>query len=120
MRPRCFILQEILKRDPSTGTMQPVMDFRKVLEYGDPVVCLPSGRVGLTPGPTIDILRSKLRDFNDDDFIVPVGHPGVIALAGAIAAENNMGRFKMLIWDKDARQYLQVEYDLHHRIRKEN
>ena len=118
MVARCFILQEVMKKT-ERGEFVPVMDFRKVLEYGEPIVCLPSGRVGLTPGPTIDLLKEKLKDFNDNDFIVPVGHPGLIALAGAIAMNNNRGKMKMLIWDKDSKRYIKVDYDLNYRTRKD-
>lgn len=119
MRARCFILQEPMKRDHESGQMVPVMDFRNVLEYGDPVVCLGSGRVSLTPGPTIDTLRDKLRDFSDDDYIVSVGDPSAIFIAAMIAGDVNNGKCKLLKWDKEARRYIKVQIDVHYRTRKE-
>ena len=114
-----YIIQEPTRRDASGGFL-PVMDFRKVLEYGDPVVLLPNGRVGFTPGPTIDTLRDKLRGFTDDDYIVSVGDPTAIFATAMIASDINNGKCKMLKWDKEARRYICVQLDIHHRTRKEN
>jgi len=119
-----FVLQEVMRKSAvidGVTIMSPTIDFSNAIEYGDLVVCLPAGRVSLSPGPTIDTLKEKLRNFSDDDYLLPVGNPGLIAVAGAIAAENNMGRFKVLIWDKEVRRYIKVDYDLNYRRnRKEN
>jgi hypothetical protein len=112
MRGKVYIIQEVMKRDPATGNMVSVMDFRKALEYGDLEVCLPNGRVSLTPGPTVEALRHKLKDFCDDDYIVAVGDPSAIMIAGAMASEANRGKFKLLKWDRDSRQYISVAVDL--------
>ena len=119
MPSRCFIIQEPVKKDAASGQMVPMMDFRKALEYGEPVVCLPCGRVAFAPGPTVQTLNEKLRDFSDDDYLVAVGDPSAIAIAGAIAASNNRGRFKMLKWDKESRKYIKIEVNLYPH-RKEN
>jgi hypothetical protein len=100
--------------------MVPMFDFRKAAEYGDLEVCLPNGRVSLSPGPTVDALTDKFRNFCDDDFILPSGDPSAIAIAGAIAAAANNGRFMMLKWDKSVKQYIKVAVDLYHHKRKEN
>jgi hypothetical protein len=108
-----FIVQEPQKRDEVSGQMVSMFDFRKVLEYGDPVVCLTGGRVGLSPGPTTQILSDKLRNFSDNDYLVPTGDPSAIAIAGAIASRNNSGRMKILKWDKESRRYILVNVNLY-------
>lgn len=113
--PKCYIVQEPMRRDSVSGQMVPVMDFRKVLEYGDPEVCLPTGKVALSPAPTVYQLRDKLRNFSDDDYLVAVGDPSAIAIAAVIACENNLGRMKLLKWDKDMRRYILVQIDIHNR-----
>ena len=118
-RPRCFIIQETLKKDNS-GNMSPVMDFRKVLDYGDPVILLPNGRIGFTPGPTVDTLRDKLRDYTDNDYIVSVGDPTAIFIAAMVVGELNNGKCNLLKWDKDSKQYICVHVDTYYRTRKEN
>ena len=120
MRPRCFIIQEPTKRDTETGAIVPVMDFRKVLEYGDPVILLPTGRVSLAPGPTIDMLHDKLRDITDFDYIVSVGDPSAIFIAAMVVANRNNGKCNLLKWDKTSKKYIKVAIDIHYRTRKEN
>ena len=117
---RVFIIQEPLKFDEASKQMIPVMDFRKVQRYGEPVVCLQSGRVSLTPGPTVDALREALRDITDDDYIVSVGDPSAIFIAAMIVGEYNNGRCKLLKWDKVNRSYISVQVDTYFRSRKEN
>jgi hypothetical protein len=119
MRPRVFIIQEPVRRNADTGIMEPVMDFRPVMEYGDPVVCLKTGRVSLTPGPTIDALKDALRDFNDDDYIVSVGDPSAIFIAAMVIGQLNRNSCKLLKWDKTSRRYICVNIDLNYH-RKEN
>lgn len=118
VRSKCYIVQEPMKRDHSTGAMAPLMDFRKVLEYGDPVVCLPPGRVSLSPGPMIDTLREKLRNFTDNDYIVSAGDPTAIFAAAMVLCDINCGRVKALKWDKEARRYIEVQIDIYHRTRR--
>ena len=115
---KVFIIQEPTKVD-GRGVTQPVMDFRKVLEYGEPVVCLPSGRVSLTPGPTIDALRESLKGYTDDDYIVSVGDPSAIFIAAMVLGDLNRGCCNLLKWDKIAKKYIKVSIDLNYR-RKEN
>lgn len=117
-RSTVYVIQEPLKKDPTTGQMIPVMDFRKVLEYGDPIVLLPPGRVSLSPGPTIDALKQSLKDFTDDDYIVSVGDPSAMFIAAMVVGQLNRNRCKLLKWDRESRQYIKVEVDLNYRIRQ--
>ena len=41
-----------------------------------------------------------------------MGDPAIIAVAGAIAAKNNNGKFKVLKWDRDEKKYYDIEIDL--------
>lgn len=116
--PNVFIIQEPVRRDLATGHMVPVMDFRKVLEYGNPIVCLPTGRVGLTPGPTVDALREKLKGYSADDYIVAVGDPTAMFAAAMVLGDLNNGRCNLLKWDKESKRYICVQLDIHHRTRK--
>lgn len=131
-RPRVFILQEpmrtLTETEPATGKERivrdekgkavkvPVMDFRPVAVYGDPVICLPPGPMGLSPYPTKERLREVLRDFSDDDYLVPVGDPSAMFLAAMIVGDINRGRCKVLKWDRDTRSYIAVELDIHRKL----
>ena len=112
MRGKVFIIHEVMKRN-AKGDMVSAYDFRKAAEYGDLEVCLPPGRVTLAPGPTVQLLTEKLRNFCDEDYLIADGDPSAIAIAGAIAAANNRGRFKLLKWDANMRQYIKVDVTLY-------
>lgn len=116
--PKVYIVQEVSRWDAATKTMVPIMDFRNVLPYGEPVICLPGGNLALAPGPTIDSLRDKLRNFTDDDYIVSVGDPSAIFMAAMIVGERNNGRVKLLKWDKRSSCYIKVEIDVFYRTRR--
>lgn len=120
MTPKCYILQETMKWDPIKESMVPVMDFKKVLEYGTPIVCLPTGNISFSPGPTIDLLREKLKDFTDNDYIVSVGDPSAIFIAAMILSDINRGKCNLLKWDKKSKRYISVTIDIYHRTRKES
>jgi hypothetical protein len=113
-RGNVFIIHEVLRRNDK-GEVVPAYDFRSAAEYGNLEVCLPHGRVALTPGPTIQCLSDKLRNFCDDDYLVAVGDPSAICIASAIAANNNRGKFKLLKWDKSTKQYIKVEVNLYNK-----
>lgn len=119
-RPRCFIVQEPMKKDFTTGMMVPVMDFRKVIEYGDPVVLVTSGRVGFNPGPLIDTIRDKMRDITAEDYLVPTGDPVAMFAAAMVAGDLCGGKVKILKWDKVRSEYVCVQMDIHYRTRKED
>jgi hypothetical protein len=54
-----------------------------------------------------------MKDFTDEDYLIAVGDPSVIAMAAAVAGEFNLGRFKLLKYDGRAKDYLVVAVDLH-------
>ena len=89
--------------------------------FGELNLLLLHGRqVTLSSAPVVRLLRSKLKDFTNDDFILPMGDPVAIAIASMIAAEVNNGRVKFLKWDRENSCYYSVEVDLYNNLRKEN
>ena len=57
-------------------------------------------------------LRSFLKDFTDNDYILPVGDIVAVAAAAMMASHYNAGRVRILSWDKVARQYLPIQLSL--------
>ena len=108
-----YIIEELTTTDRRTGETKPMFDFRPAAAYGKLVV-LSSGRGPslLSPAPLVHDFRQKLQDFNDADFLVAVGDPVKIGIAVALASETNRGRVAMLKWDREARNYIQVSFDL--------
>lgn len=67
----------------------------------------------LLPQPTIRALRRDLKDFSDDDYLLPVGDVSLVAMATAVALENNRGRAKLLRWNREERRYDVVVIDMY-------
>ena len=88
-------------------------NIRSAEKFGDLKICLPDNRqMILSSGPLTFKLKQELKDFNDNDYLLLMGDPAIIAVAGAIASENNNGRFKILMWDRNEMKYYDIEIDL--------
>ncbi len=88
-------------------------NIRSAEKFGDLKICLPDNRqMILSSGPLTFKLQQELKDFNDNDYLLLIGDPAIIAVAGAIASENNNGRFKVLKWDRNEMKYYDIEIDL--------
>ncbi len=108
---RVFIVQETLRRvyrgpDDQEGELQRVLDLTPAAVYGELVVIFKNGKAALTPGPSIARLRRALKDYGPGDYILPVGSPTLIGWAVAIAADVNRGQVRMLVWDRETREYI--------------
>lgn len=92
--------------------MVPDRDVSSAREYGELSVLLPLGDVVLSAGPITQKLQRKLKDFSDADYLLCMGDPVALTLAGAVAAESNFGRFKLLKWDRRKQVYYPIEIDI--------
>ena len=89
------------------------VNFRSAEEYGDLKVILPHNKnIILSSGPVAHKLKKELSTFCDDDYLLLFGDPAIIAIAGAIASEMNLGKFKVLRWDRNESRYYDIEIDL--------
>ena len=116
MKPRVFVVQEPLRKDAETGVMVSAFNFTRASEYGELQILLPGGNLSLSTAPTIFRLKESLRDFGDDDFIIPAGDPSAIAMVIAIASDINLGRFKLLKYDRDSRSYIKIAIDVRQKL----
>lgn len=96
------------------GVYRPI-DITAAAAFGELIELLPPGMLSLTPVPTVRELKYGLRNFNDDDYLLPLGDPALIAAAGAAAAFSNSGRFKILRWDRKSGHYIPIQIDLNTR-----
>ena len=100
-----YVVQEVKSRN--------VLSAEK---FGTLELLLPEGsQLVLSTGPTVRRLRYRLRNFNDDDYLLLIGDPSAIGIACAVAATNNRGQFKCLKWDKREYKYYPVEVNLNER-----
>jgi len=96
-------------------------NIRSAEKFGDLKVLLPDNRqIVLSSGPLTFKLRQELKDFNDNDYLLLIGDPAIIAIAGAVVSDVNGGRFKILKWDRDEKRYYDIEIDLRGRNEQSN
>lgn len=81
-------------------------------QYGELKVLLPPGNVAYSTGPTVSRLKRGLATYADSDYLLMVGDPSAIAVAGAVASMINHGRMKLLKWDRQEMKYYVVQFDL--------
>ena len=88
-------------------------NIRSAEKFGDLKVVLPDNKqIVLSSGPLTFKLKHALKDFNDNDYLLLMGDPAIIAVAGAVVSNVNGGKFKVLKWDRDEKKYYDIEIDL--------
>jgi|TARA_R110000803_G_scaffold127767_4_gene195158 hypothetical protein len=103
-----YITQEVRGRDITEAT-----------EYGDLQILVPAKeQVSFSTQPTVRRITRALRNFNDNDYLLMSGDPVCIGIACSIAASNNMGRFKVLKWDRLEATYFPLKVDLYQKETK--
>lgn len=107
---KVWVTNEPYQRAESGG-MQAKFNLTPATAFGTLEVLVPAGTSLISSVPTVRLIREKLRDFSDDDYLLPVGDPAVMMIAGAIAAEVNHGRVKLLRWDRIQQQYIVIQID---------
>jgi len=101
-KPTVFLVQE-----------NPYINVLSAQEYGDIVLLFESGQqIMFSPQPAIKKLRRKLKDFCDDDYLLMMGDPAAMVIAGCVASDVNRGKFKILKWDKKERRYYPVSINM--------
>tara|TARA_R100001377_G_scaffold35954_2_gene19957 strand:+ start:170 stop:511 length:342 start_codon:yes stop_codon:yes gene_type:complete len=93
-----FVIQEM-----------PYKDVLSAAEYGElKSIIEPGYQLLLSPNPITDKIINALKDFNDEDYLLLIGDPSIIGIATAVASDINMGRFKVLKWDRRREKYFPI------------
>lgn len=94
------------------------LNLAKATKYGHLTSLLPQQtNITMSPQPVLRQLRTRLKSFTDQDFLLLLGDPIAIALAAVIASEVNNGRVKFLKFDRGLNDYFIVSADIHDRMR---
>ena len=107
-----------VQEPPGTEKGMPRINVNKALHFGN-IEFLFSERAQLvySSGALVRELRKKLEKFNDEDYLLLLGDPAIIATTSAVVADVNHGKFKMLKWDRESGRYYPLEVNLY---QKEN
>lgn len=99
--PTVFVVQEM-----------PNHDIAAAIKFGEIKVLLPANtQIAFSTVPTVRVLRRKLLQFSDKDFLLLTGDPVAIGLACSIASFYNSGRYNVLKWDRRERLYIPIRID---------
>jgi hypothetical protein len=109
-KPIVYVIQEI----PGTREGQPKINIVGASKFGELKVLLPElSQIIFSPGPLIFKLRKLLNNYTPEDFLLLTGDPAIIGVACSIVSDTTNGKYKVLKWDKQERQYYPIVIDLY-------
>ncbi|HCV80165.1 MAG TPA: hypothetical protein DGQ38_03865, partial [Zunongwangia profunda] len=109
-KPIVYVIQEI----PGTQAGTPKINIISASKYGSFKFLLPEfSQIIFSPGPLIFKLRKGLENYRQTDYLLLTGDPAIIGVACSIAGEITNGKYNLLKWDKQERQYYPISINLH-------
>ena len=109
-KPIVYVIQEI----PGTREGRPKINIIGASKFGELKVLLPElSQIIFSPGPLIFKLRKHLNNYTPEDFLLLTGDPAIIGVACSIVSDTTNGKYKVLKWDKQERQYYPIVIDLY-------
>jgi len=109
-KPIVYVIQEI----PGTREGRPKINIIGASKFGELKVLLPElSQIIFSPGPLIFKLRKSLKDFSEGDYLLLTGDPAIIGVACSIVSDMTNGKYNLLKWDKQERQYYPIEINLY-------
>ena len=105
-----YVLQEL----PGTKAGTPKINIMSASKYGKFKFLLPEfSQIIFSPGPLIFKLRSLLKDYVTQDYLLLTGDPAIIGVACSIVSDMTNGKYSLLKWDKQDRIYYPIKINLH-------
>ena len=112
-KPTVYVIQEI----PGTKAGNPKINILGAAEYGVFKFLLPEfSQIIFSPGPLIYKLRQSLKNYRPNDFLLLTGDPAIIGVACSIVSDITNGKYNLLKWDKQERQYYPISINLHEKV----
>lgn len=111
-KPNVFVVNEPLQRDPGSGEMTRKIDLRPAEEYGELVFLSAPGNPPRDPSFSVRLMRERLQSARPGDYLLLVGHPLLICIAGALIPDALKRRLGVLLWDRVDQAYRPVHVDL--------
>ena len=109
---KVYVIQAIA----GTSEGRPKINIMGASKYGEFVFLLPElSQIIFSPGPLIFKLRKALKDFTTEDHLLLTGDPAIIGVACSIVSDMTNGKYNLLKWDKQERQYYPIEINLYER-----
>ena len=88
------------------------LDFRAAKRFGELSFVLGPTDSVFRLDDTILKLSQQLSGFEAEDYLLPVGNPGLIGIATAMVADQTEGKFQLLQWLGREREYIVIPVKL--------
>jgi hypothetical protein len=105
MPSKVYVINEPLKKDAATGAMAKWLPMESAAAFGEVVEVLPPGSPPAALDGYVAILRERLKDFREDDYLVLVGDQSLLVAAAAIVGWSDAGKLRVLKWSRNANAY---------------
>lgn len=105
--PRVFLPQVVERYDSATGR-RVSFDFSPAAQFGQLTEVLSSDDNPLFLAHLTQKIREVLEDFNENDYLLAVGDPAVIAACAGVLFRRQT-KVKMLKWDRKMKVYIALE-----------
>ena len=106
---KVYLIQEI----PGSSRGEPNYNIVGAQKYGDIVTMLPEfSQMIMSPGPLVMKLRTLLKDFTENDYLLLSGDPAIIGVVCSIVADTTNGKYKLLKWDRQEKTYYPIEVNI--------
>ena len=107
--PIVYVIQEI----PGTKAGTPKINIMSASKYGKFKFLLPEfSQIIFSPVPLIFKLRTLLKNYKQEDYLLLTGDPAIIGVACSIVSQLTNGKYNLLKWDKQERQYYPITINL--------
>ena len=105
-----YVIQEVA----GTKSGAPKINIMGAAKYGKFEFLLPEfSQIIFSPGPLVFKLRKALKNFTTEDYLLLTGDPAIIGVACSIVSDMTNGRYNLLKWDKQERQYYPIQINLY-------
>ena len=105
-----YVIQEVA----GTQSGAPKINIMGASRYGKFEFLLPEfSQIIFSPGPLVYKLRQGLKNFTTEDYLLLTGDPAIIGVACSIVSDMTNGKYNLLKWDKQERQYYPIQINLY-------
>ncbi len=109
---KVYLTQEI----PGSSIGQPKYNVLGAQKFGQIVTLLPEkSQIILSPGPLVQKLRTLLKDYTTDDYLLLSGDPAIIGVVCSVVSDITNGKYNLLKWDRQEKTYYPIEVNIFHK-----
>ena len=108
-QPKVFVPQVPSTFDKASELWVPKISLDQAKKFGTIEVLLPPGANRAAIGQIAISMRERLKDVEEQDYLLPTGDPALIAVASIYLARRSGGKLRLLKWDNRLGDYTPME-----------